>query len=366
MQYDRAKSTWLSESEIGFCLVFCQIRISFIWGPLVGETLDLPGPEVRLGSAAHCDLVIPDRTVSHVHGILRIESEGIRVIDTASKNGTYVDNVRINDAYIKPESSITMGTSTFRVQLLEEVMDLPLSNREHFGHVVGKSIAMRRIYPVLEAFANARETLLLQGEPGTGKRAIAEAIHAASDRSNEPFLTFDCANRPNNTLEMELFGGATGGSEFHRGCVDQADGGTLVLEEIGALPIELQKKLLGLLDKHTMRPLGAQTEWQLDVRIIATTTRDLDVEMGKHRFREELHHRLSMRKIRLPPLRDRVEDIPILVRHFQNAWCSRNGKLASISESVLEALKVAPWPGNVEELRNAVENLLMHQILERT
>jgi len=300
MQYDRAKSMWLSESDIGLNLVLRQIRISFIRGPLAGETFDLPGPEVRMGSAASCDLIIPDRTVSHVHGILRIENDGIRFIDAISKNGTYVNNVRINDAYVEPESTITMGTSTFRVQLLEEVMDLPLSNHEHFGPVVGKSIAMRRIYPFLEVFANSRETLLLEGEPGTGKMAIAEAIHAFSDRTDEPFITFDCANTPRNTIETKLFGGTTAGSEFHRGCVDEADGGTLVLEEIGALSIELQKKLLGLLEKHAMRPLGAATEWQVDVRVIATTTRDLAVEVRKHRFREGLYHRFSMRAIRLP------------------------------------------------------------------
>lgn len=354
----------LVESERDLRLVYCTIRISFLRGPLAGVTVDLPGPEERIGSAASCDLIIPDRTVSHLHGILRIERDGMRIIDASSKNGTYVNNVRINDAYLEPEMSITMGTSTFRVQLIEQAKDLPLSNHEHFGPIVGKSVAMRRIYSVLEVFANSRETVLLEGEPGTGKSAVAEAIHAAGARRDKPFVTFDCARCPPNTAEIELFGGTTGmlraTAEFRPGCVEEADGGTLVLEEIGALPIELQKKLLGLLDKRAITPFGASTGWPLDVRLIATTTRDLAVEMRKDRFREELYQRLSMRSLRLPPLRDRAEDIALIVRHFENLWYSRTGKAFSISDSVLDVLNVAPWPGHVRELRNTVERMLVY------
>ncbi|MBK9261983.1 MAG: sigma 54-dependent Fis family transcriptional regulator [Polyangiaceae bacterium] len=365
MQYEPKKSMWLAESQFGFCFVYRHIHIQFIRGPCAGEVLELAGPEVRMGSGESCDIIIPDRTVSHVHAILRIEGDALRVIDANSKNGTHIDNVRIRDAYIEPGSALTMGTSTARIRLLAEVVELPPSNFEHFGNVIGRSIAMRNIFAVIDGFARTQETLLIEGAPGTGKTTIAAAIHAASARCDEPFVMFDCSTMPKDALEIDLFGGISSGtppaSALRRGRLDEADGGTLVLQHVDALPIELQSKLLGALDWQIIRPLGTAKAWRLDVRIIATTTRDLANEMNKNRFREDLHQRLAMRSLRLPPLRDRAEDIPILARYFEKAWRLRTGKRASLSDSVLEELKLAGWPGNVRELRSTVEDILTHE-----
>ncbi|MDC3959613.1 sigma 54-interacting transcriptional regulator [Polyangium jinanense] len=362
MKREGAKSTWPVETETGLSLRSHKIHVECIRGPLAGKVYELKGPEARIGSGTDCHLVIPDRTVSHVHVCLRIEGDAIRVLDMKSRNGTYVDDVRIKDAYARPDSTIVLGASAMRLRMLKDEIDVPLSEHDHFGGLLGRSIVMRRVYALLELFAVLEGTVLLEGETGTGKEVAAAAIHGRSPRKDRPFVVFDCSAVPANLIESELFGhvsGAfTGAVSSRKGRFKEADGGTLFLDEIGELPLELQPKLLRALETRVIRPLGAEKDWRVDVRIIAATNRDLAIEVDKERFREDLYYRLAVLPVRLPPLRERVEDIPLLVRHFEKEWCSRPNPPAPLPDAILEKMKSTPWPGNVRELRNRVELLL--------
>ncbi|TKD05309.1 sigma 54-interacting transcriptional regulator [Polyangium fumosum] len=362
MKREGAKSTWPVETDTGLSLRSRKISVECIRGPLAGKVFERPGPEVRVGSGADCDLVIPDRTVSHVHLSLRIEGDAIRVLDTKSRNGTYVDDVRIKDAYARPNATIVLGASAIRLRMLKDEIELPLPDHDHFAGLIGKSIAMRRVYALLERFADADGTVLLEGETGTGKEVAAAAIHAKSKRKDRPFVVFDCSAVPANLIESELFGhvaGAfTGAVSARKGRFREAESGTLFLDEIGELPLELQPKLLRALEARVIRPLGAEKDGQVDVRIIAATNRDLAIEVDKDRFREDLYYRLAVLPVRLPPLRERVEDIPLLVRHFEKEWRDRPNPPAPLPDAILEKMKSMPWPGNVRELRNRVELML--------
>lgn len=355
-------STWTIETPRGIALRSHKLRVELIRGPSIGRVFDHPGPEARVGSGADCDIVIPDNTVSHQHVILRIEGDAIRVLDVKSRNGTLVDNVRVKDAYARPDSIITVGASAMRLRMIREIVELPLSNRDHFGGLVGKSVAMRRVYALLERIAGTSTTVLIEGETGTGKEVVAAAIHEASARAAGPFIVFDCSAVPRELMESELFGhvsGAfTGAVSSRRGRFREADGGTLFLDEIGELPLELQPKLLRALEARTIRPLGSEKDLQVDVRIVAATNRNLAIEVDKDRFRDDLYYRLAVVPVRLPPLRERIDDVPLLVRHFEKDWRARPNPPAPLPASVVERMKAHSWPGNVRELRNKVDLML--------
>jgi transcriptional regulator with GAF, ATPase, and Fis domain len=356
------RATWTLETPRGIALRSNKLRVEVIRGPLTGRVFDHPGPEARVGSGADCDIVIPDKTVSHQHAILRIEGDAIRVLDAKSHNGTRVDDVRVKDAYARPDSVISIGASAMRLRMIRETVELPLSERSHFGGLVGKSVAMRRVYALLERIAGTNTTVLIEGETGTGKEVVAAAIHEASPRAAGPFIVFDCSAVPRELMESELFGhvsGAfTGAVSSRRGRFREADGGTLFLDEIGELPLELQPKLLRALESRTIRPLGSEKDAHVDVRIVAATNRSLAIEVDKDRFRDDLYYRLAVVPVRLPPLRERVDDIPMLVRHFEKEWRKMPSPPAPLPDAVVERMKAQPWPGNVRELRNKVDLML--------
>ncbi|MBK9261977.1 MAG: sigma 54-interacting transcriptional regulator [Polyangiaceae bacterium] len=355
-------TTWTVETDRGVSLCSRKLRVEFFRGPLEGKVFELPGPEIRMGSGRDCDVVIPDRTVSHQHAVLRVEKSGVRVIDSKSRNGTLVDNVRIRDAYARPDASISMGGSVMRLQMIRDVVELPLSTRDHFGALIGRSIAMRKVYALLERVAIADTTVLIEGETGTGKELVAAAIHEASPRAQQPFVVFDCSAVPSELIESELFGHVRGAYTNalgdRKGRFREANGGTLFLDEIGELPIELQPKLLRALEARTIRPLGADKEHVVDVRVLAATNRNLAIEVDRGRFREDLYYRIAVVPVRLPPLRERIDDIPLLVRRFEHDWRSRPNRPAPIPDTVIERMKQLPWPGNVRELRNKVDMML--------
>jgi DNA-binding NtrC family response regulator len=330
------------------------IRIEIVGGPGVGTSADLPGPAVRIGSAQDCDLVVADPTVSRHHITLAIDERGIHVTDAGSRNGTWVDGLRVQDAFARVDSSIKIGGTTLRLRLTEDVVDVPLSPHDRFGGLIGKSSAMRRAFALLERIAATDTTLLVEGETGTGKDLAAEAVHEASSRANGPFVVFDCSAVSANLIESELFGhmkGAFTGATMDRaGALEAADGGTLFLDEIGELPIDLQPKLLRALENREVRRVGANARRQVDVRVIAATNRSLTAEIERGRFRDDLYYRLAVVRVALPSLRERPEDIALLVAHF--------AKGQAIPAGVVENLALQAWPGNVRELRNAVERML--------
>jgi transcriptional regulator with GAF, ATPase, and Fis domain len=345
-----------------FILRSHKIRIEVLAGPDAGRVLEIPGPEVRVGSAPGGEVVLQDPTVSRHHLTLRVEAERIRVIDAESTNGTWLDGIAIRDAYARPDSRIGIGNTVLCLAMLPDVIEIPLSSRERFGALIGRSPAMRRVFAMLERIAPTEATVLIEGETGTGKELAAEALHDESPRASGPFVVFDCSAVASNLMESDLFGhmrGAfTGAVSDRPGAFEAANGGTLFLDEIGELPLDLQPKLLRALERREVRRLGSNEVRRVDVRIVAATNRSLLREVELNRFREDLYYRLSVIRIALPPLRERREDIPLLIEHFMQMAGGSAGHSASVPAGLIQAVSAQSFRGNVRELKNAVSRAL--------
>lgn len=239
-----------------------------------------------------------------------------------------------------------------------------LEDRYRSRNIIGNSPVMQRIFDLVNTVSQSRSTVLITGKSGTGKELAARAIHYQSPRKNGPFVKINCAALPAELMESELFGhekGAfTGAIRRYKGRFERADGGTLLLDEISEMSPQLQAKLLRILQEREFEPVGSSETIQVDVRIIATTNRDLQKQIEAGEFREDLYYRLNVIHIILPPLRDRHEDIPHLAHHFLQKYNQENGKaIEGISEEVLDVWKRYDWPGNVRELENTVERAVV-------
>jgi two-component system, NtrC family, response regulator AtoC len=274
------------------------------------------------------------------------------------------------DFVMKPfnadEILFTLRKAEERESLRREVRRLRRAQGEYpgFEAVIGHSAPMREAVDLAARVAPFPSTVLITGESGTGKEAFARAIHRASPRAEAPFVAVNCGAIPENLLESELFGyekGAfTGADRAREGLFAEADGGTILLDEIGELPQSLQVKLLRVLQERTVRPLGGRAEMEVDVRVIAATSRDLAADAETGDFREDLYYRVNVVNIHLPPLRARAEDIPDLVDHFVTRHAPRLGiPEAQVNGDVLPVLTRYGWPGNVRELENVVERALV-------
>jgi len=256
---------------------------------------------------------------------------------------------------------VTVGKVELQVQPRTERIELLPSEHEAFGEAVGRSVAMRTIFGLLERLAPTEATVLLTGETGTGKDVLARAIHAASRRAGGPFVVVDCGAVVGSLIESELFGhekGAfTGATERRQGAFELADGGTLFLDEIGELPLDLQPKLLRAIEQRAFKRVGGSREQRVDVRIVAATKRPLRQEVERGKFREDLYFRLAVVPIELPPLRERPEDVPLLVERLLERFAAREGleRPLKLAPEAMAALKAHDWPGNVRELRNVLE-----------
>ena len=337
------------------------LRVEVLRGPNAGQVSELAGPEIRIGTGRGVQLVLFDPAVSRHHLTLRIERHGVRVIDAGSSNGTELDGVRVMDAYARPDSTLVLGSTALRLRVTQGTVDLPLSSRERFGGLLGRSVAMRQVFTLLERIAETDDSVLVEGETGTGKELVAEAIHEESHRANGPFVVFDCSAVSPNLIESELFGhvrGAfTGASATRAGLFDVADGGTLFLDEIGEMPLSMQTKLLRVLQNGEVRPVGGERSRTVDVRIIGATHRDLEAMVAAGTFREDLFYRLNVVGIRVPPLRERREDIPLLVSRFVDKYAE--GRKVKVTRAAMDRLAVFPWPGNVRQLENEIRRALV-------
>ena len=249
-----------------------------------------------------------------------------------------------------------------RQETLREVKSLRRQLREHgtFGSMIGNSAEMRKIYQVVEQAAPTSASVLITGESGTGKELVAQTIHQLSPRASFPFVAINCAAIPETLLESEIFGhekGAfTGAADRRQGCFELADRGTLFLDEIGEMTPTTQVKLLRVLQERRFRRLGGRNEQSVDVRVIAATNIDPLEAVQKGKLREDLFYRLNVFAISLPPLRDRREDLPLLVQAFLNEFNQRNQKsIAGVDQQAMRMLEQYDWPGNVRELRNVIE-----------
>jgi DNA-binding NtrC family response regulator len=338
-----------------------RFRVEVVSGPNRGQAAAAEGSELSIGTALGNHLVVTDPTVSRHHAQIAATPGGFQLRDLGSTNGTYLAGFRVESAFIEADALVQVGETTLRLDVLEERLSQPLSQSDRFGEVLGQSPAMRRIFNVLERVVDTDTTILLDGETGTGKGAIAEAIHRQSRRASGPFMVVDCGAIPPTLIESELFGhergSFTGADERRIGAFESADGGTLFLDEVGELGLDLQPKLLRVLESRQVRRIGSVTPIPINVRVIAATNRDLRHEVNAGQFRSDLFYRLNVMRTTLPPLRERREDIPLLAVHFYQKL-SGDWSAAPPAELITRLLRQR-WPGNVRELRSAIERAVV-------
>ncbi|NTX36828.1 MULTISPECIES: sigma 54-interacting transcriptional regulator [unclassified Myxococcus] len=337
-----------------------RVKLAVLSGPDAGKTYPLAPGRYRVGSEATSDIVLPDRSVSRQHLVLEVREDGVRAVDPGSRNGSFCEGMRFSELEVRPGATLTLGTTELKlVPEGEKTRALPLSSRSSFGGLVGNSRRMREVFTLLERLAQGESDVLIQGETGTGKELCAEAIHTHGMRSKGPFVIADLAGIPPQLLESELFGhvkGAFTGAHGDRaGAFERAHGGTLFLDEVGELPLEVQPRLLRVLERRQVKRVGANDYRTFHVRVVAATHQDLEGAVKQGRFRGDLFHRLAVLRVVLPPLRERPDDIPLLI----DTVLARLGKPPSALSDVTRALLTQyPWPGNVRELRNVVDRVV--------
>ena len=337
----------------------CQLIV--IEGPDMGRALDvIAGKQVMVGTGEACDLVLSDERVSREHFTLELqESGGVVGRDLESLNGTIYQGSRLTQATLPIGATLKLGHSFLRLQPGPRHLDLAPSQQRKFGEMVAESLSMRELFAVLELAAPTPSTILIEGETGTGKELCARAIHEHSERRQGPFVAVDCGALPEDLLDSELFGhvrGAFTGAAIDRaGAFQRASGGTIFLDELSGISLKAQARLLRVLEERRVRPVGADREVDVDVRVVAASTRGLEQRVTEGTFRPDLFYRLAVVRVQLPPLRSRREDIPLIVGAMMRQRGMSAGEVAGDN---LHRLMAHTWPGNVRELRNIIERAI--------
>jgi DNA-binding NtrC family response regulator len=337
-------------------LPLAAIDLVVIDGPDRGVRVRLMAGVTRVGTLSTNQLKLTDRAVSRVHCELRLRGNVVQVADAGSTNGTFAEGVRIIQAELAPGSVFRVGSTAVRLEARDAPMRVPVSQRDRFGELLGGSLAMRRVYAILERLAATDTTALIHGETGTGKELAARAVHSASRRARGPFVTVDCGAIAENLIESELFGhvrGAFSGAHGDRkGLFEEANGGTLFLDEIAELPLALQPKLLRVLETREVRRVGSNLTRPVDVRVLAATHRSLGESVNQGAFREDLYYRLAVVEVELPPLRARREDIGVIAQRFYERFSETEEPMP---DWLVATIQSRAWSGNVRELRNFIE-----------
>jgi len=311
---------------------------------------------VIVGRNAACKVVLDDGKVSAVHAEFVATEEGVRVRDLGSRNGTFVGGVRIGEIYLLAGTKLRIGESEVLFEPARPER-IAVSTISSFGPLVAENPGMRSIFEKLSKISTTDLTILITGETGTGKELVAQAMHLGSPRAKKPFVVVDCGSIPPTLAEATLFGherGAfTGAVDKRLSPFQEADGGTIFLDELGELPIDVQPKLLRALAERRIKAVGASGYREVDVRVLAATRRDLVRAVNSGGFRSDLYFRVAQVKIELPALRQRLEDIPVLVRRMLKDLGDESA-YERVTNVTLERLMRHDWPGNVRELRNAV------------
>jgi DNA-binding NtrC family response regulator len=328
-------------------------------GPNRGAALSLVRARATVGRHPTNDLVLDDPRVSAVHLHLERRPSGrVLVRDAKSTNGTWIGTHRIVEMELGPGAQLQIGSSMLSLELDGRPPVVEPSEQNRFGKLVGESPEMRELFAVLARVSPKPLSLLLQGETGTGKEEAARAVHAASPRASGSFVTIDSTTIPPTLAESLLFGherGAFPGAESrHLGAFERASGGTIFIDEVGELPLDLQRKLLRVLERRELSRVGGAEPIPVDVRLVTATHRDLRLEIERGRFLEDLYFRLAEVQIVLPPLRKRAGDIAALARHFVSEISATDGRAYSIDDAALAELALMPFPGNVRELKSVV------------
>jgi DNA-binding NtrC family response regulator len=336
-----------------------KVRLAVVKGRDAGREAVLQKAHISIGTLAQNDLVLTDPTVSRRHAEVEEKPEGYVLRDSGSTNGTFLDGVRVREAFLAPDSVIRLGQTEIAFAPLEERIESPGSDADSFGELIGSSAPMQEVYGILERVSPTDVTVLIEGETGTGKELAARAVHRQSKRAQGPFVVFDSGAVAPGLVESELFGhekGAfTDAVKFRQGVFELADNGTIFLDEIGELSLDLQPKLLRALDQREAKRIGSDKPVTFNVRVVAATNRDLEKEVKAGRFREDLYYRLSVVRVSMPPLRNRKEDIETIASRLLAGISREIGKkIKGLSAEAVAALAAYSWPGNVRELKNVL------------
>jgi DNA-binding NtrC family response regulator len=352
--------TQLLTDDASGVLLERRFRLNVVSGPDQGKQHMLDEGTTMVGTHADNDLVLTDATVSRYHLEVRVRRDGIQIRDLDTTNGTKHGGAKVGQVVLTGAARLRLGKHTeIDVEPIDTNVQLGEWSSDRFGNVLGTAAPMKRLFSLLARSASTEATILLQGETGTGKEAIAEAVHGASRRAKGPFVVVDCGSIPHELIASELFGHVkgsfTGAAADKAGLIEAANRGTLFLDEIGELALDLQPQLLRVLDRRQVRRVGETQSVDVDIRVIAATHRDLRAMVRAGQFREDLYYRLAVVATHVPPLRERKIDIPALA-----AWFAEHMGRGGFAQSpaLIDQLMRHDWPGNVRELRNVVERAL--------
>jgi DNA-binding NtrC family response regulator len=351
LKYEEDKKELISE------IVLLEVK------PPTGRKKKYEITEASIGSAATNDIVIEkDPHVSSHHCIIRCEGGKFMLEDKNSTNGTFLNNKKIAAAVLPQKGRLTIGKTEIKFAIKAEKERLEPAKETSLGPLIGSSKAMRELFSLIERVAPSNATVCITGESGTGKELIARFIHETSERSRKPFIAINCGSIPASLIESELFGhekgSFTSATGQHKGVFEQADKGSLFLDEIGEMPLDLQTRLLRVLETSQIRRVGGREDILVNTRIIAATNHDLKNLVKSGKFREDLFYRLYVVPIHLPPLRNRKDDIPLIAEHFLTSLAP-NGRKKNLSTGAINKLLAYDWPGNVRELKNTIQRSLL-------
>ena len=372
MAQKKAKETTDSTQLLGLqdtkeVVSFRKCQLIVLEGVDKGKKFDLSKSSMRVGKKEDNNIILEDKAISRNHFEIVRTQDNYMLRDLESTNGTFINDIRVREAFLTPGDIIKVGKTRLEFVAFDESVQIEPSKHESFGMAAGHSRKMRQIFGILERISPTNSTVIIEGETGTGKEIIARAIHEHSLRKGKPFVVFDCGAVADNLIESELFGhvkGAfTGAVQTRRGAFEEANTGTIFLDEIGELTLDLQPKLLRALEQREIKKVGSTDSIDIDVRVICATNRNLKKEATNNTFREDLYYRLSVVKILLPPLRERPEDIPFLIEKILTSAKFNqlpNGQLrvTTIDDEAQKILQRYQWPGNVRELINILERVI--------
>jgi len=351
MDENDSLGTELLSEELGGEASIRAFSLSVLSGPDAGAVYQSKGERTVVGSHESADFVLADRTVSRFHCEFSVDDTGVQLRDLDSRNGTKLDNALVQEVHLRGPVRLKLGNTEIRYEDASEGVRIPLAPDERMGRMVGGSKGMRAVFSLLERAAHSSANVLIEGEPGVGKALAAATVHEHSDRAEGAFGVVDCSV-PDDVASHDLFGDAR-----EPGALELCDGGTLVLEDLGALSGDLQSELQRALDQSAVRRGEDRQLYAFDTRVIATSRRNLRRDVNVRRFRTALFTSIAAVRVRIPPLRDRAFDIPLLISTFLEELGALESPAATqlLNGKTIESLRGYAWPDNVRELKLHVE-----------